>query len=478
MDLNKLNSSGKNIRLSESAKKRIVTECSKYAKNSDSEYTDHVMTVERYKPRRFTRFAAIAASAVLIAGGTWAAVFSLNKIAPEPEQNSPGASVERYTGTAIKEPGDMYQTTFHLNEFLWNKCTGNGRLLSDTQREKLYKLFSGLTYTQIDDYELQYPNKHILEYTRNFDESHKDDYQYTRVSQDGYYSACIEGDILVTDFKSTYQRKTVNKQCYRLSENIEERFDAICNEKFSLVLDNDFYCLERDDLDDNSQSEIKAFLQSLQYEDIYTGKKSSDAVPMENAANIDLNFSDRNINNKNFFSDKTYDCKLHIHGCEFTYTVDYTNENGEQKHIEERMIAVDCDDAAAKILEIYNKAYRQKKIDKALSQFKDVFQTLQKYHLRSAAEYNYPPTEVSDEQYAALAELLNSLEYTEDRAWADTFNYKDYSKHAFKIVYNDDEHPYALHNIDIIDDHVIVEGGGFKTNAPDLYNKVKIILRS
>ena len=468
MDMDKLKSTGENIHLSETAKNRIIAECSKYAEDSRSEYTDHVMTVERYKPRRAAKFASIAAAAVLIAGGTGAAIFSLNKSEPEQEQSSPGASAERYTGTAVKEPVEMYNTTFHLNEFFWNKCTGNGRQLSDTQREKLYELFSGLTYTELDDYELQYPNKHILEYTRDFDDSY----------QDGYYYASIEGDILVTDLKSTYQPKTINKQCYKLSENIEERFDAICNEEFSLVLDNDFYCLEKGDLDEQSQSEIKNYLQSLRYENIYTGKKSSDAVPMEKAAIIDLNFSDRNINNKNFFSDKTYDCSLNIHGCEFTYTVDYTNEKGEQKHIEERMIAVDCDDAAAKILDIYNKAEHQNKADKALELLKDVFQNNEKYTMSVAFDYSSTTHCISYEQNA-LAELLSSLEYKEDRAWTDSFDYKapEYSENTLKITFTDNEHPAVLHNLDIIDDHIMIDGCGFKTNAPDLIDKVKETLK-
>ena len=61
MNLNKLSRAGEKIRLSDDAKKRIIAACTQKLPDNAGEYTDIVMTVERYKPRPFRRFAAIAA---------------------------------------------------------------------------------------------------------------------------------------------------------------------------------------------------------------------------------------------------------------------------------------------------------------------------------------------------------------------------------------------------------------------------------
>ena len=459
MDLNKLSRAGENIRLSDDAKKRIIAACAQKLPDNPGEYTDIVMSVERYKPRPIRRFAAIAAVCVLAAGGT-AALFTMKNIGSKAEKNTPGAAIESYTGKAVKEPGDMYQT--HLMEFFWNKCNGNGRPLSDVQCDRLYELFSGLTYTELDDCELQSPSKHILEYTIDIDDYY----------QDGYYWACIEGDILVTDLKSTYQPKTNNKQCYRLSENIEERFDEICNEEFSLVLDNDFYCLEEGDVSKEAKSEITDFLRGLDYGDISTTKQSSDSAPLNGAASVDLNFSC-----------EEYDCNLHISGCTFTYTIDYTGIETKKQHIENRLIASDCYDAAATVLAIYKNSKsdpknRESADNEALAALKDVFQNRNNYYLGHKTQYSeIVGAEISEAQYEAVAELMNRIIYTSDKSFDPAeYGADKLSDNLIRIVYRDIEHPANLYEIDIFESYVRSGKEWFKTNEPELCTKIQAIL--
>ena len=461
MNLNKLSRAGEKIRLSDDAKKRIIAACTQKLPDNAGEYTDIVMTVERYKPRPFRRFAAIAAVCVLAVGGLGAGIFAVNKLAPKPDKNSPGAAAEEYTGKAVREPFEMKYT--HMTQFFWNKCSGNGRPLSDAQLEKLYDLFNGITYTELDDYNVVQPTTHFLEYTRD-----NNDYY-----EDGYYIACLYDDTIVLDEKSTFQPKANNKQCYRLSENITEQFDEICCSPFSLVLDNEFFCLAEGDISKAGQSEIADYLRGLNYSDVYTSEEPSAA----SGSCADLNFSCAE-----------YDCKLHIFGNYLTYTIDFTDPNAKKQHIEERVIASGCDDAAATVLGIYNRsktspADLSAQYNEDIKALTDVFRNRDKYVLSWADNSEYTLynayvyrhsglIEASGEQYAAVAELMNGLEFTggylEDAPETSDGN-------SFMLRYWDRENPAILRHILISGGNIRTEHGWIKTGRPELYREIKDI---
>ena len=576
MNLNKLSRAGEKIRLSDDAKKRIIAACTQKLPDNAGEYTDIVMTVERYKPRPFRRFAAIAAVCVLAAGGTAAAVSIINK-APDISSSSRSkqqfASPSTVLSDTIGTVSPVSETA--IGEFLANDFIGNGGLqsLSATQRENIRGLFADLTATETEPFSIDsslYTEDGVCTFPV---------LQYNGGDCNSHIS--VIGDTV----KYTYAYGLTGQKTYRyykLDKNIEAELKQICDTHFLFMLDGRFYPEWGYDIDQTGRDEINALFNGLHFvetEDVPTGLsdgtkdgtalflrdggklyqinvfnnyvgfhlytdtikegmredlsilyKCTDSEPKMSDKLAAIVKEHRHMNNvaaEDFQSDVANTDKYSIwcvpegekeyqlteqqekqlsnlfkgltltlrmsdsvpSGPEFTfYYEDREDCNikcpfkvcGNLMEVSGLWFRTNNQNLYDSVLAIIDwDAYEQKRSDEALEVLLDVFRNRSSYDLLWAPDYKYPLEEISDEKYAAVAELMNSLEYTDDTYWSGGLDYSDaeFFKHAVMIVYRDSEHPNKDNYIYILDDHVDCGNRRFKTNEPELYQKVQDILK-
>ena len=572
MDLNKLSRAGENIRLSDDAKKRIIAACAQKLPDNPGEYTDIVMSVERYKPRPFRRFAAIAAVCVLAAGGTAAAVRVFNKA-------SDTKSSGKRQSTSASALSDTIGTVLPLSEtpvgeFLANdfRCNDGLQYLSAMQRENIRGLFADLTATETEPFSIDsslYTEDGICTFPV---------LQYNGSDYNSHIS--VIGDTV----KYTYAYGLTGPNTYRyykLDKNIEAELKQICGTQFLFMLDGNFYSEWSYDIDQTGRDEIKALFNGLHFvevEDVPTGLSDATndgtALFMRDGGKLyQINVFNNYVGfhlytdtvNQGMREDLSilYKCtdsetkmcdKLsaivseHRHmnsvvaesfqseigntdkysiwcvpegeqeyqldeqqekqlsklfkgltltiktsesvpsGPEFTfYYEDRENSNikapfkvnGNLIEISGLWFRTNNQNLYDSVLAIIDwDAYKQKRSDEALEVLLDVFRNRSSYDLLWAPDYKYPLEEISDEKYAAVAELMNGLEYTDDTYWSGGLDYSDaeFFKHAVMIVYRDSEHPNKDNYIYILDDHVDCGNRRFKTNEPELCTKIQAIL--
>lgn len=139
---NSLKEEMEKIKMSDKTKERIIAACEEAAKNrsiektNNSEYTDHVFTAERVKPRnRIMRSISAVAACALIAGGIGTTGVLLHRQGAAPSAEVETTTVATKNVTAISPFGDF-------SEFDYRFDAGDGK----------YGRYSAETYAKLSDF--------------------------------------------------------------------------------------------------------------------------------------------------------------------------------------------------------------------------------------------------------------------------------------------------------------------------------------
>ena len=145
---NNLKDEMEKIKMSDKTKERIIAACEEAARNrsiektNNSEYTDHVFTAERVKPRnRIMRSISAVAACALLAGGIGTTGVLLHKQGNVPSTESETTTVATKNVTAISPFGDF--STF---EFSVDSGDGVKNKYDDETQEKLADFINNFSW--------------------------------------------------------------------------------------------------------------------------------------------------------------------------------------------------------------------------------------------------------------------------------------------------------------------------------------------
>ncbi|WP_298528903.1 hypothetical protein [uncultured Ruminococcus sp.] len=277
MNIDDLKKSAEKITLSEDAKERIIQKCDELAKSgnihtksggSDEEFTEHVFTVEHYKPRRFTKIAAGLAACALIVAGTG---ITMNMVKNQPKSVSSHSTAAATNTSDVQENLPEAISKVLNNDF--KKFRDN--YLSDYQKDKIRALFTQADYSladEFDDADAEY-----IEFT-------DDEFTY-RVgvyndliccrceSKDSTELATMKGYVDLKDIEGNTYTEAVTavadepglkyRNYFRVSKDFSEEFRTILAMPFEELLDSDFYITTPGDLSAEQQNEIRAYLREI-----------------------------------------------------------------------------------------------------------------------------------------------------------------------------------------------------------------------
>ena len=445
MNMNKLSRAGDNIHLSEEAKQRIIDGCNANMPD-ESGYTDYVMTVERYKPRRVAKFASIAAASLLVAGG---AAFTLRSLSENVDTDKSPISASANVSTSHTPidttPKSLNET--EVGQFLSKNFTGNGcDLLSEDQRKKIRSLFDDLVFTEVESFQ---PTEDYI----------------CMMYQDGVSTTSVTVHDDCVTYNYSYGLLGPNtKKRFKVSKSIEEELRKIYDTRFLFMLDNPFYLPDGTGIDKEGMDEIRGFLNSLTYTQIPEADadfSEDDCIDLDCCGSYyesDTNSYRLSIHNN------TFRCQ-YIHGGYDEYQpISVTNSGGAV------YITADCENAQEKIAEILSKHTTKNNAirDRFISDIKDTdrFKIEWENHQHGDGVLAIPT--FSEKQLRMFIDIVDDLELTLDTEFTPgkTFDFS-------YVEHNDCNSRYLFY---ISKDHIQLENRWFKTNIPDLYTKIEPIL--
>ncbi len=438
MNIDDLKKSAEKITLSDDAKERIINKCAEIAEaekngsksiTGNDEYTDHVFTVEHYKPRRFTKIAAgLAACAVIVAGTG----ITMNMVKNQPKSVSSNSSAAATNTSDVQE--DLPEAISKVLNNDFKKFRDN--YLSDYQKDKIRALFTQVDYSLADEF-----NDADAEYIEFTD----DEFTY-RVgvyndliccrceSKDSTELATMQGYVDLKDIEGNTYTKAVTvtavadepgleyRNYFRVSKDFYEEYRAILNMPFEQVLGENFFITEPGDLSSAQQDEIRDFLRGVNAETMISKHYiDQTTLPDLNSASVALNYKD---------NDAEY--RIYVYGSFIKYyCTGVLNSTGEKTVYEGQYTITTNEDAAAKILDIYIQSF-EKKIQEEAERLKEAYNS-DEAHKRTA------------EEEKELAELIKQQNEAEEEASRydqstslDTRNWFNDDIHIGWFPYNDD----------------------------------------
>lgn len=377
MNIDDLKKSAEKITLSEDAKERIIQKCDELAKSgnihtksggSDEEFTEHVFTVEHYKPRRFTKIAAGLAACALIVAGTG---ITMNMVKNQTKSVSSHSTAAATNTSDVQENLPEAISKVLNNDF--KKFRDN--YLSDYQKDKIRALFTQADYSladEFDDADAEY-----IEFT-------DDEFTY-RVgvyndliccrceSKDSTELATMQGYVDLKDIEGNTYTEAVTavadepglkyRNYFRVSKDFYEEYRAILNMPFEQVLGENFFITEPGDLSSAQQDEIRDFLRGVNAETMISKHYiDQNTLPDLNSASVALNYKD---------DDAEY--RIDVYGSFIKYyCTGVLNSTGDKTVYAGQYIISTNEDAAAKILDIYIQSF-EKKIQEEAERLKEAY---------------------------------------------------------------------------------------------------------
>ncbi len=370
MNIDDLKKSAEKITLSEDAKERIIQKCDDLAKSGnihiksggDEEFTEHVFTVEHYKPRRLAKITAgLAACAVIAASAGLTMKLMKNQPKSDSRSASTAGAAEDTSPEISGDPiADMLAQDFIINN---DGTTENPYTdkLSPYQREKIRELLSSPARTEIDNYDMtdctgikfisgNYyyfigVKGDVMSWSRNY------------IALGETEPATLKGYSVSSDTEGSTETKEVAgvrispdtdgdpdelikkvRKYYKLSANIEADLRAIINMPLENIIGYDFFAENFNDISENERNEIRSYIHGLELKKV----PSVDAALRDSNANITLNYEEENLK-----------YKLDIFGSCLSFSVTYFHPDGEQTNFTSYYNA-NTSDCAEHILNIAN----------------------------------------------------------------------------------------------------------------------------
>ena len=278
MNIDDLKKSAEKITLSEDAKERIIQKCDELAKSgnihtksggSDEEFTEHVFTVEHYKPRRFAKITAGLAACAVVAASVG---ITMKLTKDQPKSASSPSSIAAADTTSALNDNIPEELTKVLNNDFTNFL---GVYLSGYQRDKIRELFSNAEYSLADEFKDE--DADFIEYTDSeFTYRvgvYKDLICYRCDSIDDTEFAALKGYAISKDIEGNTHTQEVTavadepglkyRNYFRVSKDFSEEFRTILAMPFEELLDSDFYITTPGDLSAEQQNEIRAYLREI-----------------------------------------------------------------------------------------------------------------------------------------------------------------------------------------------------------------------
>ncbi|MBR4626569.1 MAG: hypothetical protein IKO47_02500 [Ruminococcus sp.] len=441
MNMNKLSRAGESIHLSEEAKKRIIAGCSAKLSENAGEFTDYVMPVERYRPRRTARFAAIAAAVCLIAGGGAALTFSRLSRSPDDKAANPtaGSELTDASQTAI-DPAPRNVNDTVIGEFLANDFVRNGAYglsyFSDIQRRQVREVFNGVTFTETEETVLG------------------DDalcFQY----QDGVSTATVSvrGDIVKYKYMYGLTGPIISKW-FRLSGNIEDKLRDIYDNNFLFMTDETLYLPDGRTIDEAGCEKIRELFGRYSYkkaDDMSTNGRLED----KNSVCLDCRVG------TNYYRLSVCGNRIMCRNTTMRYRSDDLRDFDD---LIDFSIAVDCEDLQSELAEIVRE--HTLNTNMIYVRFMSEVGNSDKYSV--GCESSSDDSELTPKQYRGLTDILRRLDpvYDADFIAGDYYEFDYYAKEDCN-----DRHYFRISG-----DHIMLEDRWFRTTEPELCSKVKAIL--
>lgn len=277
MNIDDLKKSAEKITLSEDAKERIIQKCDDLAKSGnihiksggDEEFTEHVFTVEHYKPQRLAKITAGLAACAVIAAS---AGLTMKLMKNQPKSASSPSSITAADTTSALNDNIPEELTKVLNNDFTNFL---GVYLSEYQRDKIRELFSNAEYSLADEFKDE--DADFIEYTDSeFTYRvgvYKDLICYRCDSIDDTEFAALKGYAISKDIEGNTHTQEVTavadepglkyRNYFRVSKDFSEEFRTILAMPFEELLDSDFYITTPGDLSAEQQNEIRAYLREI-----------------------------------------------------------------------------------------------------------------------------------------------------------------------------------------------------------------------
>ena len=369
MNIDDLKKSAEKITLPDDAKERILQKCADISAevqphrtvSGDEGYTDHVFTVEHYKPRRFARIAAGLAACAVVAASV-GITMKLTKDQPKPDSRSAstaGASENTSPEISGDPIADMLAQDFTINN---DGSFDNGYTdkLSPYQREKIRELLSSPARTEIDNYDMtdctgikfisgNYyyfigVKGDVMSWSRNYialGETEPATLKGYSVSTDAEGNTKVRednGQRVSPDTNADAELPKKLRKYYKLSANIEADLRAIINMPLENIIGYDFFAENFNDISENERNEIRSYIHGLELKKV----PSVDAEFGDLSANITLNYEEENLK-----------YQLNITGSCLSFSVTYFHPDGEQTNFTSYYNA-NTSDCAEHILNIAN----------------------------------------------------------------------------------------------------------------------------
>jgi hypothetical protein len=436
MNIDDLKKSAEKITLPDDAKERIIQKCAELAETEktgsksvtgNDEYTDHVFTVEHYKPRRFSKIAASIAACAVIAAS---AGLTMKLVKNQPKSASSPSSITAADTTSALNDNIPEELTKVLNNDFTSFL---GSYLSGYQRDKIRELFSNAEYSLADEFKDE--DADFIEYTDSeFTYRvgvYKDLICYRCDSIDDTEFAKLKGYFISNDIEGNTHTKEITavadepglkyRNYFRVSKDFSEEFRAILNMPFEQVLGENFFITEPGDLSSAQQDEIRDFLRGVNAETMISKHYiDQTTLPDLNSASAALNYKD---------NDAEY--RIYVYGSFIKYyCTGVLNSTGEKTVYEGQYTISTNEDAAAKILDIYMQS-SDKKIQEEAEKLKEAYNSDE---ARKKAE----------EEEKELTELIKQNEAEEEASRYDqstSLDTKDWFNddiHIGWFPYNDD----------------------------------------
>lgn len=372
MNIDDLKKSAEKITLSEDAKERIIQKCDDLAKSdnihtksggSDEEFTEHVFTVEHYKPRRLAKITAGLAACALIVAGTG---ITMNMVKNQPKSVSSHSTAAATNTSDVQEnlPGAISKVL--NNDF--KKFRDN--YLSDYQKDKIRALFTQADYSladEFDDADAEY-----IEFT-------DDEFTY-RVgvyndliccrceSKDSTELATMKGYVDLKDIEGNTYTEAVTavadepgleySNYFRVSKDFYEEYRAILNMPFETLLGRDFYINTPGDLSAEQQDEIRAYLRRINAEPMVTRHlMSRNTLPEPEPESAALTYQDGDTNIRICIGENSVKC--------YSFT---TYDIEEYGIIEREFNDITDEDLRSEILDIFMNSEDKKIQEEAAKQ--------------------------------------------------------------------------------------------------------------
>lgn len=277
MNIDDLKKSAEKITLPDDAKERILQKCADISAevqphrtvSGDEGYTDHVFTVEHYKPRRLAKITAGLAACAVIAAS---AGLTMKLMKNQPKSASSPSSIAAADTTSALNDNIPEELTKVLNNDFTNFL---GVYLSEYQRDKIRELFSNAEYSLADEFKDE--DADFIEYTDSeFTYRvgvYKDLICYRCDSIDDTEFAALKGYAISKDIEGNTHTQEVTavadepglkyRSYFRVSKDFSEEFRTILAMPFEELLDSDFYITTPGDLSAEQQNEIRAYLREI-----------------------------------------------------------------------------------------------------------------------------------------------------------------------------------------------------------------------